>query len=51
MDTFEFLALLYYSALFLLGGGLFFWGYRVGLKNAKEDMEEILGDIKKKNER
>lgn len=49
MDTFEFLALLYYSALFLLGGGLFFWGYRVGLKNAKEDMEEILKRMKEKD--
>lgn len=49
MDTFEFLALLYYSALFLIGGGLFFWGYRVGLKNAKEDMEEILKRMKEKD--
>lgn len=49
MDTFEFLALLYYSALFLIGGGLFFWGYWVGLKNAKEDMEEILKRMKEKD--
>lgn len=49
MDTFEFLALLYYSALFLIGGGLFFWGYRVGLKNAKEDMEEILKRMEEKD--
>ena len=49
MDTFEFFALLYYSVLFLIGGGLFFWGYRVGLKNAKEDMEEILKRMKEKD--
>lgn len=49
MDTFKFLALLYYSALFLIGGGLFFWGYRVGLKNAKEDMEEILKRMKEED--
>lgn len=49
MDTFEFLALLYYSALFLIGGGLFFWGYRIGLKNAKEDMEEILKRMEEKD--
>lgn len=50
MGEIDIFYVLFYGELFLLSVGVFLWGYRTGIKHAKEDMEKILEEREGKNE-
>ena len=48
MGNIDIFTVLYFAEAFFIGGGLFLWGYRTGLKHAMKDMKNIRKEKKEK---